>query len=242
MSLYQIGPDDSERGPANRYELDATHEWGLPGVKCPACGATWAMTGPAFPALDLSGLPSTESYRSGWPVTPDELEALRLPLLPLLPGGYVPPPGTEFGPLVGKARGTFVDDFVWVNPWTLLLGREALTKLQDAGLRLPATVAPRLKFRGGAPAELLELQIEPAGELAEESFAAGGRPCPACGRDGRRPERFIADTRSLPADLDIFRARNFPTLILVTGRLVEAARRLGLTGAVFVEVKQTGAA
>lgn len=241
MSLYRIGPDDSDRGPANRYELDAAHEWGLPGVRCPACGATWAMAGPAFPALDPSGLPSAGKYRDGWPVTPEELEALRRPLLPLLPGGYVPPPGTQFGPLVGKARGAF-EDFVWVNPWTLLLGREALTKLREAGVRLPAAVAPRLKFRGGAPAELLELQVEPAGELAEESFAEAGRPCPACGRDGRRPERFIVDARSLPSGVDIFRVRNFPTLILVTGAFAEAAGRSGLTGAVFVEVEETGAA
>ena len=241
MRLFEIDPDDSDGGPSYGYELDAAHEYGLPGLKCPACGATWAATGPAFPGVDLSGLPSPERYRDGWPVGPEELEELRRPLRPLLPAGCVPPPGTEFGPLVGRARGVYAD-FVWNDPWTLLLKREAMTKLLGAGLRLPSGVAPRLTFPRGEEAELLELQIEPAGELSEESFAEGSPPCPACGREGRRRERVVFDSLSAPNDLDIFRVRNFPTMLLVTGGFVEAARRLGLTGAVFVEVKQTGAA
>jgi len=38
-------------------DIDATHTWRLPGVRCHTCGATWSDVGHDYPSVDLSLLP-----------------------------------------------------------------------------------------------------------------------------------------------------------------------------------------
>lgn len=181
------------------------------------------MIGPAYPAIDLSRLPSAEQYRHHGPVPLDEFERLRRPILPLLSDSSDPPaPGTEFGPLVGTARGTF-GDFAWVNPWTVLTRSEILPQLQVAGVRLPTAVPTEIRFKGNSMPTLLECQLELLGLLAPVSFAPDNAlPCPACGREAGRIERIVADGKSIPQHVDLFRARNAPTIILATERMAVA--------------------
>jgi hypothetical protein len=61
-------------------------------------------------------------------------------------------------------------------------------------------------------------------------------PCKSCGREGRQVDVPIVSRDSIPADMDLFRARNFPTYILGTERFKQAVDELGLEGMVFQEL------
>src|SRR5947209_1120664 len=123
--LYEIVPDDSYH-----HYIEARHRWGLPGVRCEACGATWGNVGVAYPAVDLSGLPNSRPYTKRWPVPWTEFVSLRAVVLSLLPPGAIVPPGTGLGPLIGRANGTF-PDVAWQHPWTMLIRSEALARLRE---------------------------------------------------------------------------------------------------------------
>jgi uncharacterized double-CXXCG motif protein len=81
------------------------HKWGLPGVHCPECKATWATTGNAYPSVDLSHLPAQEQKKYLPRVEEDmtEFERLCEQVRPLVPPGVPLRPGTEFGPMNGSA-------------------------------------------------------------------------------------------------------------------------------------------
>ena len=51
------------------------------------------------------------------------------------------------------------------------------------------------------------------------------------------PHEILVEKETIPIDLDIFRLTNFSTIIVITERLVEAAKRLQLKGAIFNEIK-----
>ena len=53
----------SERDTHVASLIEATHEWGLPGVICPVCGNTWSNDGLAHPLISLSDLPLERDYR-----------------------------------------------------------------------------------------------------------------------------------------------------------------------------------
>jgi len=262
MRLFELKPDKTQWGKKHEYDLDATHRWSLPGVRCPTHGPM-SVAGLAYPAVDLSVLPSSESYREPRLVDVAEFEALRRPLLPLMPDGSVPLPGTQFGPLVGEAWGIF-GDFAWLSPWTPLVRREALERLGAAGVRSLLGVPTELTFKardvpgeyersftpsywaGSEPphtrtetADLLELQIEPHAGFAGISLPADGAPaCPICGhRAISRPDRIVIDQSSIPEQMDLFRGRELPTLILGTERFAEAVRALQLTDISVEEVE-----
>src|SRR5581483_3180819 len=118
MHLYTVQPDPAAR--QFRNSVEAVHKWGLPGIICPVCGATWALSGVAYPSVDVGSLADPSPYTSYSPVPLDRFLELRREVFPLVPDGRAPPPGTQFGPLVGKLLGE-VGDFAWVNPWTMLL-------------------------------------------------------------------------------------------------------------------------
>ena len=75
-------------------------------------------------------------------------------------------------------------------------------------------------FRPKGVAELLDLHISPRGLLHEDCIPRSTPPpCPKCGRRGfRLPKEPILDAASLPSDLDLFRLRNFATVLIVTER------------------------
>ncbi len=203
------------------------HKWGLPGVHCPECKATWAATGHAYPSVDLSHLPTAEQKKYLPRVEEDyaEFERLCEQVRSLVPPGVPLRPGTQFGPMDGSAQGEF-GPLVLVNPWELLMRREPLERLQAEGLRGLKGCRTKLRFRRRSPPELLEMEVLPRGAFHPSCQPEGPPPCPTCGRRGHKsPDEPILDAATLPQDLDLFRMAG--TMLIGTERFVEAVRRLG---------------
>jgi uncharacterized double-CXXCG motif protein len=173
MSLFEVLWDDKK---LDSGYIEATHKWGLPGVSCPGCRDTWGAVGSEYPAVDLSFLSNESDYRVNRPVSLNEFKALRAPLVRLVPESAPLGPGTQFGPLVGKAKGKF-NDFASVNLWTLLIRSELKAKLETR-MKMPPTVRPELTWLGD-PTDLLELQLEQHGNIKyADPFEFS---CQACG-------------------------------------------------------------
>lgn len=234
MEYFIISPDEEHRGKLYKDYIDADYIWSLPGVRCFACQQTWANIGLSYPAINLSSVPVANQFVEARVVEYYEYESLRFALERYVPKGLPILPGTRFGPLKGKLTGKF-GDFVWRHLWDLLIKTDAYQKLISAGLRVPEAIAPLLqqKLRG----QLLQLQIEPHGQLSPLSYVEPGLPiCPQCGRDGRKLEKIVLMKESFSHDLDIFRIGNFTTYILVSCRFKDAVNELGLTNIKFKEV------
>lgn len=228
---------------ASRYTGDlsnAEHPWGLPGMHCPDCELTGGPAGLSYPCVDLAGLPARERKKlsDGWPVPMEEFERLRERVRSLAPRGAVLKPGTEFGPLTGTGRGQFGPLFMQ-NPWSLFMQREALERLQGAGLRGLQGCPLAVRFRTKDAPELLELELLVQGRLHPDCLPPDRKPpCPTCGRISLRlPDRYWLDAASLPEHVDVFRLSDWPTLIIATERLVEVVRQLELEGVVFRELE-----
>lgn len=211
--------------------FNAAHKWSLPGVKCPACGATWSSWGNHYPLVDLSHLPEHAEFEKARPESLAEFSRLRELVRPFAPRDAELPPGAAFGPLVGTASGEF-GPFTWQGTSLLLVRRDALDRLQAEGVRGLLGGRPELRFRKKEPPELLDLQIAPSGLLHPECIPSGAPPpCPTCGRHAfARPDEPILVAASLPTDVDVFRLANFATMIIGTERFVDAVKRLGLAG------------
>jgi uncharacterized double-CXXCG motif protein len=238
MKFYRV-----EQDPSPRYTgyLNASHKWGLPGVTpCPTCRAGGAGTGLEYPCVDLSGLPPHELKKLSdpWPVPPEEIERLRELVRPLAPIGARLEPGTQLGPLEGTGLGYFGQLFMQ-DSWAFFMRREALERLQAAGLRGLQGCPIRVRFRTKHAPELLEMQLEMRGLYHPDCLPPDRKPpCPTCGNETfKRPEPVILDAASLPTDLDLFRLRQGSTNILVTEPFVDAARRLELDGVRFQELE-----
>lgn len=233
MRIFEVKPDDTSEASGL---FNASHKWGLPGVVCTACGQIWSQTGVAYPSVDLTSLPSEKRYRDLRPVSLDELNELRRAVLPLLPKDVPLPPGTAFGALTGTAQGTF-DDVEWINSWTMLVQSEVLKRLQYAGVRTPVSVRPTLAFKGRDTLDLLELELEPHAKMSTEALLSDDAPCQCCGYIGlSTPEHITVEFSSMPQKVDLFRGRDYTTLIFATERFVKAAQHLNLTGVKFHEV------
>ncbi|WP_163997120.1 double-CXXCG motif protein [Pyxidicoccus caerfyrddinensis] len=218
-------------------EFDAAHKWGLPGANCHTCGAIWGVAGHQYPAVDLSQLPERKEFEEARPEPFSEFARLRELVRPLAPPNSWLPPGTTFGPLVGRAFGKF-GPFTSQGNITWLVLREALERLQAEGVRGLVGCRTELRFRTKTPPDVLELQIEPWGRLHPDCIPPDvPPPCPTCGRHGfRLPDEPILDTASLPTELDLFRVGNFSTVIVGTERFMETVRRLELDGITFREL------
>ena len=228
LFLFETQPGDEKE--FDNSIINANHAWGLPGVICQACGNTWSDVGLAYPVVSLSGLQDKKEYETPRAVPLKEFEFLRDRLLSVIPAGTLILPGTEFGPLVGKATGTF-GDFAWLNPWTLLIKIEAYRKLQDAGVRLPKGANHRVNFGKRAPNPLVELQIEPFACLESSNQTL---PCVACGYVFMGlPSPIVIARSTVPDFVDLFRVKDFTTLILATENFFNITNDLGLTGIKF---------
>ncbi|MFP2905761.1 double-CXXCG motif protein [Pyxidicoccus sp. 3LFB2] len=229
----------ADKTTAEKYdgEFDAAHRWALPGVSCHTCGATWSGSGHEYPCVDLSQLPEQREFEKARPEPFPEFARLRELVRPLAPPGATLPPGTGFGPLVGRAFGEF-GPFGWWGSSILLMRREALERLQTEGVRGLLGCRTELRFRQKRPPELLELQLEPHGRLHPDCIPLDEPPpCATCGRFGlARPDEPILDAASLPTDLDLFRVGNFATMVICTERFMETVRRLELDGCTFREL------
>jgi len=232
MRLFEISPNNTTSG----IWVNATHKWAIPGIKCPACGTTWANTGLAYPRVDLSDLPCVEAYQDQWPIAPDRFDKLRDKVLPLVPPKSLVLPGTEFGPLTGDIQGQFDHAvFIWVNPWTLLLRRDAQQYFHNSGVLLPITVDTNLTYKGEYCSTLMELQIEArASILQDDKTKSSGAACFLGGyRLMLRPEPLVIQETSLPDDLDLFRPKEFTTLILATERFFRVCQEFEMTDLLF---------
>jgi uncharacterized double-CXXCG motif protein len=187
--------------------------------------------------VDLSTHPSQAAFLKPRAEPIEEFERLRELIRALVPAGAPIPPGTRFGPLVGTASGSF-GAFCFQSPWTLLVRREAMESLQQAGVQGLKGCKPELRFRQKKnPPELVELQLEPHGLLHSSCLPQRPPPCSRCGFESfQLPEHLILDKASLPTHTDVFRLANFATVLVGTERFKEAAQRLGLDGILFHEL------
>ncbi|HZI13319.1 MAG TPA: double-CXXCG motif protein [Myxococcus sp.] len=235
MRFYELDPGDIN---LQKGTYNAGHKWGLPGVTCPQCKATWAGAGINYPAVDLSGHPDAKKLSKAYLEEDfEEYERLREQVRPLLPSDYPLEPGALFGPLVGTARGPF-SAFVHQYGHILLVRPDALEQLQNAGLRGLRGCRTEMRFRPKGVMELLDLHIEPRGLLHPDCIPRSTPPpCPKCGRHGfSLPKQPILEAASLPSDLDLMRLVNFATVLVVTERFKDTVERLGLDGLTFREL------
>jgi uncharacterized double-CXXCG motif protein len=234
MHFYELREN---RASGYTGDINAASKWGLPGAKCPGCEVTWANAAVAYPCVDLSQHPQQAEFVVPRPEPLHEFERLRELIRPLAPKGAPLPPGTRFGPLVGKAWGSF-GSFFFQNPWTLVVRREAMEALQQAGIRGLPGRKPELKFRQKSDLpDLMELQLMPYGLLHADCLLQPPAPCSRCGRDGAElPEQLVLDSASLPTHPDVFRLSDFESVLVGSERFKEAVQRLGLDGITFHEL------
>ena len=126
MDYFSIEEDKSS---AYTGCIDGTHKWGLTGILgCPGCKASWGGNSKSYPSVDLAPVSSLADFEEPRAEPIEEYERLSELVRPLLPPGALVEPGTELGPLVGKAQGRF-GPLVALNPWVLLMQREALARI-----------------------------------------------------------------------------------------------------------------
>jgi len=234
--LFKLMPDHTEDRGKHRGYIEAAHAWRLPNIECPDCHEIWGIIGVEYPCSEPPGGLSRK-YRPRVS-TLDEFKCLRDSLAPRLPPGVPAPPGTEFGPLIGRIRGSILSDLNWLRPWTLLIRRRVLRLLEKQGVVVSCNSVPQLGARSEADDGFVEIQIEPLASLIEGSFI-GDRAsvCATCGRDNRRLRQPIVQGSSLPMPVDLVRAKNFPTLIIATERFVAAVEELQLENLLFEELE-----
>ncbi|GEN10725.1 Myxococcus xanthus double-CXXCG motif paralogous family [Myxococcus fulvus] len=230
---------DEDNRVADGYggRVNASHRWGLPGLRdCPGCGETWSSSGHAYPSVDLSLLEEHREFEGARPEPYPEFMRLRELVRPLAPSGDSLPPGTEFGPLEGKALGKY-PSFAWLGS-SLLVHHLDLESLQEAGLKGLVGCPTALTARQKPVTDLLELEVLPRGALHPDCFPPDeAPPCSTCGRLGlSRPDEPLLDAASLPTALDLFRVGNFATMVIGTERFKEAVEQLGLDGLTFREL------
>ncbi|RKH29299.1 SitI6 family double-CXXCG motif immunity protein [Corallococcus sicarius] len=235
--FFDLRPD-KKVWPLFNGDFDAAPKWGLPGIKnCPGCGATWSNWGNHYPAVDLSGLPDRGEFEEARAEPFHEFVRLRELVRPLVPKNSELPPGTSFGPLVGRASGQFAP-FSGLDCCWIVVRRDAFDSLQAAGVRGLLGCKTELKFRQKTPPDILELQIEPRGLLHRDCLPPDlAPPCTTCGRQGfKLPDDPILDEASLPTDTDLFRVANYTTVIIGTDRFKDAVEQGGWAGISFREL------
>jgi uncharacterized double-CXXCG motif protein len=240
MKFYRIREDTAPRYTGN---LNAAHQWMLPGVDfiCPTCRLGVRSSEATYPCVDLSSLPEEEQKKltDPWPVPHEEFVRRRELVRPLAPPGAVLESGTPLGPLTGSATGYFGQLFMQ-NPWSLYLRREALEKLQVAGIRGLLGYPLNVRFRQRNHPELLEPQLEVRGHFHPDCLPPDYKtPCPTCSLEKgySLPQPPILAADSMPEDLDVFRLADWSTIIVASERLVDAVQRLELDGVVFQELE-----
>ncbi|AGC48949.1 hypothetical protein MYSTI_07677 [Myxococcus stipitatus DSM 14675] len=230
---------NEDRASAEKHggEVDGWRPLALPGVNCHTCGATWSDVGHDYPSVDLTQLPERRELERARPEPFPEFARLREAVRPLTPPQAQLPPGTGFGPLVGRAWGEF-GPIAWAGGLTILMRRDGLEHLQAEGVRGLKGFRTELRFRQKPPPDLLELELEPRGRLHPDCIPPDvPPPCPICGRHGfMRPEAPILEAASLPQEVDLFRVGDFATMVIATERCREAVRSLGLDGFTFQEL------
>ncbi|WP_338026007.1 double-CXXCG motif protein [Corallococcus macrosporus] len=219
--------------------LRARPPWGFPGVSpCDACGAAGGWAGLQYPCVDLSSLPERQAFENpGRQVSLEEFSRLRERVRPLAPSWARLEPGADFGPPTGTGSGAFGDLFMQ-NPWSLYIRREAVERLQAAGIQGLSGCTLNVQYRGKNPPELLAMQLELHGRLHLDGVSPEmSQACSTCGmpRHGL-PQPPTLDLHSIPEPPDLFRLHDWPTFIVASERMADSVRRLSLTGVRFNEL------
>lgn len=205
--VFELKPDRA--GWAKLNSIEATHAHKLPGVRCPSCGV-WAMTGVIYPCVDESAL-TNKPLPSLSPLSVDQFRTLAADLESLLGSERPIMPGTDLGPLRGRATGRF-GDFAWVNPWTPLVRESAWQSLGDAGFILCAARA-ELGFKNQPHESFFELEAVPRAQLAD---GGSSEPCEICGRvPVSIPDKLGLDATSIDESIPLQRVLNLPTVLIV---------------------------
>ena len=220
--------------------IDGEPRWCIPSIECALCGGYGGL-GEAYPTVSLSNFKeraALEEPRSLQAVPLEEYQRLCELLRPRVPQGAPLEPGTWLGPVIGSTSGHF-GDFVFQAPWVLWASQVALEKLQAAGLRGLMGASGELRHRGKNPPELLNLEIQVRGSLHPACFTESWQaPCKRCGshRNGYPVGAAVLNAMTLPDDVDIFRLREFKTVIIANERFVDTVRRLRLGNIAFREL------
>jgi uncharacterized double-CXXCG motif protein len=216
--------------------IQAARTWCLPGVRCEFCDNTWTSVGLDYPSLDLSSFPLAPQCRAR--VIPlADFRVLRRALLDWLERPLVVRPGTGFGPLTGRARGS-IRGLAWFQGLTPLFSVEVFRILERQARRVRGQ-RTLLKGRGQDSIELFELDPSPGAELHPSVIPVDlALPCPQCGWWAlKMPERIVLKASSIPNDTDVFRGIDLTTAIFVTERFAHALRDSGTTNFVLKEVE-----
>lgn len=226
--FYFIKPDDAGWGAKLGYEIDAAHECGLPGVRCPVCQATWGMVGLQYPTVLCGSLEPIRNQLKPQPVPLEEFCTLAATVHSILGDERPLAPGAAFGPIRGHGHGPF-GDFAWLNPWTALIRKEAFLTLRLRGLALRGAET-NLQFRKRDAPTLIEIEAWPIAKL-HPSCLPDPPPerCSACGRLGlSAPKRIVVASDSLDERVPIQRLIELPTFLLVNEKLATAIQDLEL--------------
>src|SRR6185436_8250346 len=155
MRIFHVLADEDHW---SRSDIKALHRWTLPGIECPFCKDIWGVTALAYPSINTPNLKLTKK-RGSLPVAYQEFQNILESVRPLVTKNQVIKPGTEFGPLEGRATGA-VGDFAWVHSWYLLIRDESLRRLNELGFKSPPVIRPELSFGKRTPVSLWEFEIE----------------------------------------------------------------------------------
>ena len=249
MKAYEIKPDDD--GWSHDYCIDASHRWGLPGVRCSDCGFVGGVVGLQYPAYSLPGDIDPAPYLEGWPVTLERQSELQSQLLSRWGKDVMVSPGTRFGLLGGKAWGK-AGDVGWVNDWTPLLAATAIDRLREVGINSLTLVPTQIKWRSKTAPVYLELQIPPGLKLNTAYIESLGiSRCGVCSilwRGMAPPDRAarlvhaelendpVLESSSLPLEWDLLRIQDREGTIVASERFRTAAIKIGLTNIAFREL------
>ena len=227
---FEINPDRIDRSVL--YGIDAARTRTIPGVQCPNCGV-WAATGVIYPYADIAAIDNVVALGKPWPIPLNEFEALVAKLQSVLGTNRPIRPGTDIGPLRGKARGTF-GDFAWQNPWTPLIRESIWFEARKADLGLIAVPAD-LDF-GAKPHEaLLELEALPKVRL---QIPKPVDECKICGRSSvKKPERLAIIGNTFDDSIPLQRIADFTTILVVNEKFAQFIQDRALTDVVLSPIE-----
>jgi hypothetical protein len=144
------------------------------------------------------------------PLPLEQFYALAASVQPVLGDNRPVEPGTELGPLRGKAKGNF-GDFAWVNPWTPLLRESVWLALRDSGIHLVGTQA-ELDFGKRVHEPLVELEVLPTASLPKSLLP---EKCSICGRlGGGLPDTLYVDGLAFDASIPLQRLAEHPAVLV----------------------------
>ena len=210
MSYWQM------RQARGAFDFQGEHQWGVPGIICPACGI-WGGNGGALPSVSVDGHPFERQLRGGPLPLPEWLQ-MRDAVQPLLPPSERVSPGLVLGPLVGHVLNPF--RIAWHVGGELVVAEVVRDELARLAPQVKA-VETRRESRYGD--RYYELEILSSGRVLT-IVREGKVPCSTCGKN---PLAYPDDELKIcdVPDLPLFRLANFKTIIIVREDLVPFFQR-----------------